>query len=99
MGNMCEKKEGIPIVVEFDTSSEDPWFLLPSSLPPGLPPTKKPSEAMTHCEPCTSRTLGKEQFETQHHDIAATRPLPFSCPSVGSMLHGTGLCKPCYWFW
>lgn len=30
---------------------------------------------------------------------AAVAQVPLGLPSVGSILHGTGSCKPCAWFW
>jgi hypothetical protein len=44
---------------------------------------------------CTAKN---RHHATQH--LRQVKPaVNVSLPSVGSILHGTGTCKPCAWFW
>lgn len=96
---VCEKRNGISIRVGLEMSSENPWFLSPISPPPGLPPMSETNAGITCCEPCMDGKVGQEHLETQKDNVTGPQPFPLSFPSIGSTLHGTGMCKPCCWFW
>merc|ERR1712045_578431 len=80
-------------------SSDNPWFLSVIPPPPGLPTMSETNGGITCCDPCMDSQTGQEPLENQNDNISGSQPLPLSFPSVGSALHGTGMCKPCCWFW
>lgn len=107
MIKVCEKRNGTLLHMELEMSSDDPWFVSPSSLSPGMPPMSEIDDGINCCAPCMDRKVGQEYLGMQNDDTIASHTLPFafpftgseSFPSIGSALHGTGMCKPCYWFW
>merc|ERR1712060_100053 len=78
--------------------SDNPWFVSFTSPPPGLPPVIETNGRITCSDPCIDSQAVLENLENQN-DILASPQLSLSFPSVGSALHGTGMCKPCCWFW
>lgn len=81
--------------------------LLTKSLPPVPPPTRSApnfQEAQVPPAPCWDsepKGLELETFRDEKlDDCLRVKPaVNVSLPSVGSILHGTGTCKPCAWFW
>lgn len=79
-------------------SNDDPWYLSPL-LAPELPSMNDAHIGINSCKPCIDGQLEQENMIFQNHDVNVLFPHSFSFPSVGSMKHGTGNCKPCDWFW
>ena len=86
--------------------------LLTKSLPPVPPPTRNApnfTEALLPPAPCwDSEPTGLElkifgEDDQLNLDDVIQAPMPMTVSStfssVGSILHGTGTCKPCAWFW
>jgi len=67
---------------------------------PGLPlPPRVPSHLSSSDEDGLAVAQAQQEMQLRGIRPAPGLPLPPGVPSHGSLMHGSGRCRPCMWFW
>lgn len=94
-----EELAGIRAISEISDIPPPPGLMLP---PPGI--LLSPIGSFTHSQ-SASESSARVTASTLPDKVAIPPPpgligvWPLSVPSIGSIHHGSGSCKPCGWFW